>query len=66
MIFIPLFIILLFTKPILEALGQDEKVTWYAAQYVFVNLPGVYCLGMFDLTKRFLNCMKTTWVPMIA
>ena len=23
-------------------------------------------MGMFDLTKRFLNCMKTTWVPMIA
>ena len=66
MIFVPLFIILLFTKPILEALGQDEKVTWYAAQYVFVSLPGVYFHGMFDLTKRFLNCMKTTWVPMIA
>ena len=65
-IFVPLLIILLFTKPILMALGQDEEVIEYAKQYVLVNLPGVYFLGMFDLTKRFLNCMKTTWVPMIA
>ena len=65
-IFVPLLIILLFTKPILSALVQDDEVSEYARQYVFVNLPGVYFLGMFDLTKRFLNCMKTTWVPMIA
>ena len=30
-IFVPLLIILLFTKPILEALGQDQEVTKYAA-----------------------------------
>ena len=31
-----------------------------------VCLPGTYFLGQFDLTKRFLNCLKVTWIPMIA
>ena len=65
-IFLPLMLVLLFTKPILGALGQQEEVIEHAYTYVISNLLSVYLLGMFDLTKRFLNCLKTTWVPMIA
>ena len=65
-IFLPLMLILLFTKPILRALGQQEEVIDHAHTYVVSNLLSVYFLGMFDLTKRFLNCLKTTWVPMVA
>ena len=31
-----------------------------------MTLPAVYFYSMFDLTKRFLNCMNVTWVPMTA
>ena len=31
-----------------------------------VSLPSMYFLCMFDLKKRFLNCMKISWVPMVA
>ena len=65
-IFLPLMLVLLFTKPILGALGQQEEVIEHAYTYVISNLLSVYLLGMFDLTKRFLNCLKTTWVPMVA
>ena len=54
------------TKPILRGLGQDESVIGYAHTYVMVSLPGAYFLSMFDATKRFLNCLKISWVPMIA
>ena len=65
-IFLPLVLILLFTKPILSAMGQQEDVIEHANTYVLANLLSVYLLAMFDLTKRFLNCLKTTWVPMLA
>ena len=38
----------------------------HAFQFIILNLPGAYFLGMFDLTRRFLNCFKTTWVPMLC
>lgn len=65
-IFIPLSVLLCFAGPVLKATGQDEEVIEYAMIYVLVNLPGVYLDGMFDLTKRFLNCCRATWIPMLA
>ena len=41
-------------------------VAQYAQTYIVVNLPGVYFMGQFDLAKRFLNCLRITWVPMVA
>ena len=34
--------------------------------YILVNLPGVYFFAQFDVTKKLLNCLKNTWVPMIV
>ena len=34
--------------------------------YISICLPGVYFQVMFDLKKRFLNCMTISWVPMLA
>ena len=65
-LFIPLVSILLFTRQILTLLGQEETVVEYAHTYIMVNLLSVYMLGMYDMTKRFLNCMQSTWVPMVA
>ena len=57
---------MLFTKPILSALGQQPDVIEHANEFILAGLLSVYLEGMFDLEKRFLNCLKTTWVPMIA
>lgn len=65
-LFVPLVTILLFTKQILAFLGQEESVVEYAHSYILANLFSVYILSMYDMTKRFLNCMQVTWVPMIA
>ena len=47
-------------------LGQDPIVCEEAYRYIMTSLPSMYFLGQFDLKKRFLNCMKITWVPMVA
>ena len=31
-----------------------------------MNLPGSYFETMFDMKKRYLNCMNIAWVPMVA
>ena len=64
-VILPLIFVLIFTKPLLSALGQQEEVVEHASSYVVNNLLSVYLLGMFDLNKRFLSCLKTTWVPML-
>ena len=38
----------------------------YAQKYINVNLVSVYFYGMYDLQKRFLNCLNISWVPMIV
>ena len=58
--------IMFFTKPILSALGQQEEVIEHANSFILSSLASVYLLGMYDLEKRFLNCLRTTWVPMVA
>ena len=58
--------ILLFAKPILRTFGQQEEVIEHANTYLLDNLFSVYLMGMYDLNKRFLNCLKTTWIPMIT
>ena len=64
--FIPLAIILTFSEQILVTVGQDPLVSSYASDFIFFTLPASYCYCMFDLTKRFLNCMTISWVPMTA
>ena len=65
-IFIPLAIMLGYSYQILTFLGQDDLVSRYASLYILITLPALYFYCMFDLTKRFLNCMTITWVPMMA
>lgn len=65
-IFIPIAIILLFSKQFLTAFNQQPEVIQYAHEYVNICLLGIYLRTMFDMKKRFLNCMSITWVPMFA
>ena len=66
-VFAPLAVtLILFTKPILKTLGQEESVIEHARKFILFNLFSVYLLGMYDMVKRYLNCHKQTWIPMIA
>jgi len=65
-LFIPLVVIICFSRPILTAFGQDPEVIDHAMTYITVCIPSVYFQIMFDLKKRFLNCMTYSWVPMLA
>ena len=38
----------------------------YAHEYIIFCIPGVFFEVMFDLKKRFLNCMGISWIPMLA
>ena len=65
-IFIPLAILLSFSEPILITLGQDPIVSKHAHSFILATLPALYFYVMFDLTKRFLNCMTISFVPATA
>ena len=65
-IFVPLVIILCLVSPLLGALGKSPELIEYSQTYISVNLPGVFFLGLFDLERRFLNCAKSSWAPMIV
>ena len=65
-IFFPLASILLFSEQILVGIGQDPLVSAHVQEFIMYTLPALYCYCMFDLTKRFLNCMTISWVPMTA
>ena len=64
--FIPIMIILLYSEPILLKLGQDPESSHYAHKYIVATIPGLYFFALFDMQKRFLNCMQLTQVAMIA
>ena len=65
-IFIPLVVLILLSRKLLAGLGTDAKTLEYAFEYIVICLPGIYFQAMFDLKKRFLNCMKISWVPMLT
>lgn len=56
-VFVPLVFLLYFSKQLLLKLGQDEKVATYAQMYIVPMIPGMFFIGQFDLTRRFLTCM---------
>ena len=66
--FVPLSMLMIFGGPCINTLlhNDEEGARQHAAtNYMMViNLPAVYCLSMFDMLRRFLNCFEMTWVPM--
>ena len=65
--YIPLALILcFFAETILVAIGQDPKVSRDAHSYICLTMPGIFFRGQFDLTKRFLQAMRITFVPMVV
>lgn len=48
LLFLPIVLVLLMTRKILVALGQDEEVAEFAQQYVYSFLPGLFVIGLGD------------------
>ena len=65
-VYLPLVVMLIFAEKIFIALGQDEKVSYYAFVYMKPMIPALFFLGMFDLSKRFLTCVQHASIPMVA
>ena len=65
-IFIPQVVVLSFSSTIFHWFGQDPEVCLQAQRYIVRAMLGMYFQGLYDLNKRWLNCLKITWVPMIA
>ena len=65
-IFIPLAILLCFSKEILTAIRQEPEVIEHTHKYILICLPGIYLRSMFDMKKRFLNCLNVVQVPTLA
>jgi MATE family multidrug resistance protein len=53
--FVPTAIFLLFTEPVLVALGQNAEAASACQVYINYLLPGVFLTAMNDGQRRFLN-----------
>jgi len=60
---IPIIIIFSLSDKILVGLGQDPQVSHISRVYVTILIPGVWALGQFDATKRFLSAQYSTQIP---
>ena len=47
-------------------LGQDKLVVDYAADYIIMTIPAFYMNGLTETNRRWLNCFRLTYVPMIV
>jgi len=59
-IMLPIMIIFALSDKILIGLGQDPQVSKTAQVYVTILIPGVWALGQFDATKKFLRAQYKT------
>ena len=65
--YLPLALVLFFfANQILVGIGQDPLVSKLASGYIRMTLPGVFFQSQFDLTKRWLQAMRITLVPMLV
>ena len=55
MCMIPIIVIFVLSEKILVAIHQDPGVAKIACKYVTIMIPGVWAMGQFDATKKFLS-----------
>jgi multidrug resistance protein, MATE family len=63
---IPIIVIFAFSDKILVALDQDAGVASIAKTYVTLMIPGVWAMGQFDSTKKFLSSQYKNSIPVWA
>ena len=54
------------SKLILTSLGQEKLVVDYAASFMCMTFPAFYLDGLAEANRRWLNCLRLTYVPMIV
>jgi Na+-driven multidrug efflux pump len=54
-IMIPIIVIFACSDRILIAIGQDAVISHIAKSYCCMLIPGVWAMGMFDATRKFLS-----------
>jgi len=63
MCMIPIAVIFILSDKILIAIKQDPQVSLIARHYVTVLIPGVWAMGQFDSTKKFLSSQYKNHIP---
>ena len=64
--FIPMAVILIFSRQILNAFGIDSEASYYASIYIYANIPGVFFLSQFDAMRNYLNAMHQSQIILKA
>jgi len=54
-IMIPIIVIFACSDKILVGIGQDAAISHIAKRYCCIMIPGVWAMGMFDATRKFLS-----------
>ena len=64
-LFVPLSVLIIFVGSTLDYGSENHTAIKLAHSFIMLNLPGVYFMSLFDMTRGFLNCFKATWIPML-
>ena len=62
-VMVPIILIFAFSDKILVAIGQDPGVSSIARRYVTLMIPGVWAMGQFDASKKFLSAQYKNNIP---
>mmetsp|Transcript_2578 Transcript_2578/g.4318 ORF Transcript_2578/g.4318 Transcript_2578/m.4318 type:complete len:348 (-) Transcript_2578:98-1141(-) len=60
---VPVALLFLSSGKLMKAIGQDERVSDSACQFVSLMIPGVWAMSQFDATKRFCTSMFKPNLP---
>jgi Na+-driven multidrug efflux pump len=63
MVMFPIIVIFIYSDRILVSLGQDPEVSRISKTYVCLMIPGVWAMGQFDSTKKFLSSQLKNSIP---
>ena len=63
---IPLIILYACSNYILIGIKQDPGVATIARNYCVTLIPGVWAMGQFDATKKFLSSQEKAMIPVVT
>ena len=66
MVMIPMVVIFCLSDKILVAIHMDVEVSKTARHYVTLMIPGVWAMGQFDSSKKFLSSQCKNNIPVVV
>lgn len=63
---VPIIVIFATADKILIALAQDPDVSILARRYVSILIPGVWAMGQFDCSRKFLSAQMISSIPVFT